>query len=437
MGSESCLKILLVIAAAVVAFACASCFKSSENAELAQNNNRYNGILPVCDTLDLDQKLRTAHGLTKDDLRKIIDSSVIFNTHDPVLSVKYKSYPLQITTSIDPAMQASIKKMITRSTARQVAVVVLEPQTGRIISMAGFDRDDTAINPCTSKCFPAASIFKMITAAAAIEARDFRPDTTLRFNGRKHTLYKSQLKNIRNRYTASITLMDSFAQSVNPVFGKIGIFTLGRNTLEKYAYAFGFERNIAFELPVAESRFTITDSSYHIAEIASGFNRETVITPLHGALITAAAINSGTIMEPAVIDFIEDMNGRILYENQPELLSSPITPDSAGQLKRLLEATVKKGTARKSFRGWRRDRVLSKLDIGGKTGTIDSTDHTIRYDWFCGFAQEKDSGRQITVAVLVGHAKPKLDVRASMYARSTIRNYFAHTDSIRVATNLN
>ncbi len=429
------MKILLAAAAAVVVFACVSCFKTGQDAPIEQESTIHRNILHALHSPSEDVRFQTSFHMTRDDVRKIIDSSVILNTPDPEITIEYNDQPFTVETSLDPVLQAGIRKRIMKSSARQVAVVVLEPETGRIITMAGYDRDSSHGNPCTSRCFPAASIFKMITAAAAIETKDFKPDTTLCFNGRKHTLYKSQLKNIRNRYTTRITLRDSFAQSVNSVFGKIGIFYLGKDTLEKYAQAFGFDRKLIFDLPVAESRFTISNDTYNIAEIASGFNRKTMITPLHGALIAATAVNRGTIMTPAVVDSIEDIDGRVVYQYQPKPLSKPISPDSARRLKTLLEATVNRGTAHKAFRGWRRDRILSRLDIGGKTGTIDNHDHTVRYDWFCGFALDKHTNRKITVAVLVGHAWPKLDVRAASYARMAIRDYFSRAGQVQMASN--
>ena len=404
---------------------------------LQEDNSTRRNILHALHSPSSDIRYDTELHLTRDDVRKIIDSSVILTAHEPEITIEYKDQPLTVETTLDPELQESILKEISKSTARQVAVVVMEPETGRIISMSGYDRDRTDSNPCVATCFPAASIFKMVTAAAAIESRDFSPDTPLHFNGRKHTLYKSQLKDTRNRYTTTITLRDSFAQSINPVFGKIGIFSLGKNTLEKYAYAFGFDRKIQFDMPVAESRFSISDDSYHIAEIACGFNRETLITPLHGALMASAAVNSGTLMTPALVDSIEDIDGRTIYQNHPEPLSQAISPGAAARLRKLLEATVSHGTARKAFRGWRRDHILSKLDIGGKTGTIDNSDHTVRYDWFCGFAQDRKTGRKITVAVLVGHAKPRLDVRAARYARMAMRNYFRRAGQVQLASNRN
>ncbi len=434
MNPEHLLKILLAAAAAVVIFACASCFKVSNNSTLDDHARVRQNILNAISAPAEDARFKTGLTLQRDDLRKIIDPSVILTAHELDITVEYLDQPLKIATTIDHALQEAIRERISKSSARQVAVVVMEPESGRIISMTGFDKDEDNTNPCTEKCFPAASVFKMITAAAAIEAKNFNPDTTLLFNGRKHTLYKSQLNKKRNRWTTRITLRDSFAQSVNPVFGKIGIFSLGRETLEKYAYAFGFERELDFDLPVEESHFNMTDDSYRIAEIASGFNRETRITPLHGALIASAAVNQGTMMTPAVIDAVLDIDGKPVYQNRPEPLSRAITPNAAKRLKQLLEATVRRGTARKAFRGWKRDKVLSHLEIGGKTGTIDNREHTIRYDWFCGFAQDKRTDRKIAIAVLVGHAKPKLDVKAATYARYTIRDYFRHRAGMQMAS---
>jgi membrane carboxypeptidase/penicillin-binding protein len=52
-----------------------------------------------------------------------------------------------------------------------------------------------------------------------------------------------------------------------------------------------------------------------------------------------------------------------------------------------MRTTIDKGTCRKAFRGYQRDRVLSKLAIGGKTGSINNKTNDIRFDWFVGFAQ--------------------------------------------------
>jgi beta-lactamase class D len=67
--------------------------------------------------------------------------------------------------------------------------------------------------------------------------------------------------------------------------------------------------------------------------------------------------------------------------------------------------------------------VLSKLTIGGKTGSLSNREHTIKYDWFTGFAKEKNGPRAITFSVMVGHGE-YIGTRAASHARSLIKQYF-------------
>jgi cell division protein FtsI/penicillin-binding protein 2 len=67
--------------------------------------------------------------------------------------------------------------------------------------------------------------------------------------------------------------------------------------------------------------------------------------------------------------------------------------------------------------------VLSRLVIGGKTGSINNRQHTRRMDWFVGFAREKNGTEQLVVAVVVGHGE-YIRTKASEFAKFTIMNYF-------------
>ena len=84
----------------------------------------------------------------------------------------------------------------------------MEPQSGRVFSMVGFDKINPSKNPCLSNKFPAASIFKIVTAAAAIEECGFDSGTRLTYNGDRYTLYRSQLREKNNRYTRKTTFRE-------------------------------------------------------------------------------------------------------------------------------------------------------------------------------------------------------------------------------------
>lgn len=328
-----------------------------------------------------------------------------------------------LETSLDSNLQHYLEQRMDRKNSRFIGIVVMQSDTGRILVMAGFDKNGSEVNPCLRNSFPAASIFKIVTAAAAVDHCGYEANTKLRFNGYKHTLYRNQLKEDINRHTNTVSFKDSFAQSINPVFGKIGILYLGKAILEKYAEAFGFNQHIDFELPVSASRFQIKEIPYNWAEIASGFNNDTTISPIHAALMASSVVNEGRIVAPTIVDRVIDGEGQLLYHNQTRWLGRAMTPKASNVLTRLMEATVQAGTGRKSFRDRRRHKVLSKLNIGGKTGSISNRSHDARFDWFVGYAKPKKGSAKLAIAVLVAHEE-YIGTRATQYARWAIDHYF-------------
>ena len=361
--------------------------------------------------------------LSKSDVQDLLADRPIQDLLEKRVLVRWGEKNLAVEPSIDGPLQDYLTERLYERTSRYIAIVVMEADSGRILAMVGFDKTDPNGNPCLSNHFPAASVFKIVTAGAAIEHCHLSSRSTVTYNGAKHTLYKSQLKDIQNRYTHQTTLAASFAQSVNPVFGKLGSQCLKQEILGQYAEAFGFNHPIPFELPVPPSRAPLTSDPYQWAEVASGFNRDTVISPLHGALLAAVALNGGLLVEPTIVDRITGPEGRILYRSGPTAEKRAVAAVTAKEIDRLMRETVSQGTARKPFRNRTRDRVLSQLEIGGKTGSIDNAGHDARYDWFVGFARHPRSREAIAVSVVVAHEK-YIGRRAGEYARMAITEYF-------------
>lgn len=374
---------------------------------------------------DGDEKNRKENlQLTEGDLHRFITPEMFFNLKTPMVQLQRGTESINIQATIDPDLQKKIMTRVENSSAAWSGIVVMNAVNGEILAMAGRDNSSVTKNTCTSTLFPAASIFKLVTAAGILEEQAITPEKKFTFNGRRHTLYRSQLKEGHNRYSNFVSLKDAFALSINPVFGKIGMHQLGREGLEKYAAAFAFKKEISFELPVTPSAFSIENNGYNLAEVASGFNRETRISPLHAALMASVVINDGIMIKPVLVKNVYDSKGNMVYRNRYAPFQRSISAETAKFLRKMMEETVRSGTARKGFAGYKRDRVLSKLIIGGKTGTIDSREHDIRYDWFCGFARDKEAKREIAIAVLTGHQKPRLGVRSTAHARFIIKEFF-------------
>ena len=374
-----------------------------------------------------------AKWLYKKDVQTILGNS---QWHDfsrklqPVYNGEDKYY---IVHSLDPDLQGYIEDKLYTRTSRYIGIVVSDPDTGKILAMVHLDKTDPKNNPCVNSTFPAASVFKIVSAAAAIEIQDFSAAKKFPYNGRSHTLYKSQLKNKTNRYTNWVTFKGAFAKSVNPVFGKIGTYHLKKDGLTEYAAAFGFNQDIDFEIPLVPSEAVVKDEPYHWAEVASGFNQQTVLTPVHGAVIAGAVINGGILIEPTIIERMMDASARVIYEGRTTYMRQVIAPQTAETLQQMMNATIRYGTSRKSFRGYSRDKVLSKLDIGGKTGSMDNKTHDVRFDWFVGYASEKEGGQKIAVSVIVAHDK-YIGTKSSRYARLIMKYYFQNLFEQRKAS---
>jgi peptidoglycan glycosyltransferase len=330
-----------------------------------------------------------------------------------------------VVTTLDMPLQQFMLKNMNTANARHIGIVAIDPASGKILTMVGFDRANPANNPCLDSIFPAASIFKIVTAAAAVEKCGMNQGSPLSFTGGKHTLYKSQLTDKYTKYAQTITLRDSFAQSVNAVFGKIGAHLLGKMGIEQFAAAFGFNQDIDFEAPIDSSKLSVEDAPYHLAEIASGYNRTTLISPLHGAMMGAAILNQGSMIEPTIIDKISDDKGHLLYQSHTEPMKQVISAKSADTMTHMMEATVNSGTGRKAFREYQKDSILSRLDIGGKTGSMDNQTHEAHFDWFVGFAWDRASGQKVVVSVVVAHEK-FIGTRSGYYARILMKQYFSN-----------
>ncbi|MDZ4185802.1 MAG: penicillin-binding transpeptidase domain-containing protein [Desulfuromonadales bacterium] len=364
--------------------------------------------------------------LDKEEIRGILDEESFSQLTNGNLLLTEGGSTLQVETTLYPDLQEYLLDTIDRVNSRHVGIVVMEGKSGRVLALAGFDRIDALANPCLRSQFPAASIFKIVTAVTAMDHCGYSSNTPMHYNGAKHTLYKRQLTDKVDRYTTTIPLREAFADSINPVFGKLGELRLRKPLLEQAAATFGFNHPLDFEVALPPSQFLISDQPYNWAEVASGFNRGTTLSPLHGAALVTTVLNGGRMVTPTIVERITNEQEQILYL-RPEAAESRqiMSARAATELGQMMENTITTGTARKVFRKHKTDKILAPLQIGGKTGSLDNATHDVRYDWFVGFAKDRRSSKQMVVAVMVGHEK-FIGIRASDYARRAMTYYFSN-----------
>lgn len=380
-------------------------------------------LLPAVSQADVISQQHLAESITRHALQ---------NRFPPKLDFETDSGRLQTGTiryTFDQQVHQEMAKVYLQYQPDYACFVALDAETGAIINLTSFIKSDEQWDNLVLRSdYPAASVFKMVTAAAGLDLGKLSNRSVIPFNGKSTTLYKSQvLRHKNNKWTRRPTLKESFAKSINAVFGQIGIFKLGAKRLNEYANRFGFERELQSDFLLPPSQVDLDfDTKFEIAEAASGYTRDITLSPVHAAQMAAVVANDGKMVTPYMVQSVVDQDGNYLYQNQPaEQAPQVISASSAESMRELMRETTRIGSARGSFRGLNRYKVYNNMEIGGKTGSLTGFSPRGRHDWFVGYA-EKD-GRKVAYASLIIN-KEKWYVRSAYVARQFIYHYFKKQD---------
>lgn len=366
------------------------------------------------------------YGISKYNIAQALEKYVQTNTFPNEVEVVKEGVGKTFipTYTLNEELQLKMQKMLQQYKPDYGAFFALDAKTGRILTAASFSREATEFgNILMRATFPAASVFKVVTAAAAIDQKVAEPSTIVPFNGANHTLYKRNvLKNDMNKWTRHISLREAFAKSINTVFGKVGIFFLKPDILEDYAGRFQFNRELPVDLPVQPGSFVLErEDNWKIAEAASGYNRVALMSPVQGALIAASIANDGIMMEPYVVESLEEKDKGQVYKVEPSVLSMVVSSVAAEKLRSMMNDTVKMGTSAKTFRGFNKKKKIVDVEVGGKTGHLTGNYPKGQYDWFVGYGRtEEDS---IAVAALTINEE-NWRVKSGYLARVFFETYF-------------
>lgn len=330
-------------------------------------------------------------------------------------------YSLQ--TTVYGSFQSEAFAALKQSRALGGAVVALEPLSGRVLTLAVFNQDETAPVAFYWKAYPAASLFKIVTAAAALDRGVLEPASFLSYNGAPYLLTKRNLSNKTYSWTETVPLSEAFARSLNPVFGKIGIYLLGKKALEEYGSAFYFNRPAPSEIPFETGRLQVPDDAFGIAEIASGYNRRTTLSPVQAAWIAAALFSDGAAPAPWIVETLSQAPGEILYVRSGHPPIRFLPSETAEKLKVCMEETIRTGTCRNAFAPAQRLSHLKAVRFGGKTGNINNDEGTIKYDWFAGYGENQQTGQAVALCVMLLHG-PTPGTRANRVAFELLSRYF-------------
>lgn len=316
----------------------------------------------------------------------------------PSFSTAYRGNVAALSTkgefiqfTLDEALQEYAQSLVSKTPAPHVAVVVMEPSTGRILAIAG--KSTSIKNLPLHAGFPAASLFKVVTTSAALEKNSIIPDSLIPFRGGTYELDETNYRPHPTRDNRIMSVAEALGRSCNPVFGRLAFNYLNPTTLRYYANAYGFNTSLQFQTGMEDSKAYIPNDEYELSRTAAGFGN-VFVSPLHAASFMSGVANGGNLPRPYFIDQVINNTGDILYKTKPQYLQKMIKQDTASDLLQMMIYTTTVGTSKREFYG------KTSFTTSAKTGTLRGTNPKGLNNWFIGAAPSNAPRAVVSVVVV-------------------------------------
>ncbi|MEU9477025.1 penicillin-binding transpeptidase domain-containing protein [Streptomyces sp. NPDC048191] len=306
---------------------------------------------------------------------------------------------------------------------RKGAVAAIEPTTGRVLALVSspsydpgvlsgngeavasawarlnHDPEKPMLNRAVRQTYPPGSTFKVVTAAAALDAGlvtdvDARTDSPdpYRLPGTT-TRLTNEADGCRDA-----SLRSAFEWSCNTVFAKLGV-DVGVRNMEATARAFGFnDPGLRIPFSVSPSTFDTRVDRAQLALSSIG-QYNTRATPLQMAMVAAAVADRGQLRSPYLVERTTRRGGETVAGSGAHPVRQVMNASTAERLKELMADVVHEGTGTRA--------AIPGALVGGKTGTAQHGigNSGVPYAWFVSWAQAEASlDPQVAVAVVVEDA---------------------------------
>ena len=184
----------------------------------------------------------------------------------------------------------------------------------------------------------------------------------------------------------------------------------------------GINGEVPIDVQVGEGSCQVPSGKEGLARAAAGFGRGK-LTPLEAAYMMTVIARDGRRPPIRLIDHLLEPNGsRKAVSDPPVTVSRAMSSATASQLRRMLQVTVREGTAAKAFRDKRGNRYLGAHGGGGKTGTLSRGKPARLFSWYAGYAPSNKP--RVAVAVMLAN-ELRWWRKGNEVARDVLRAYFA------------
>ena len=291
------------------------------------------------------------------------------------------------------------------------AVVVMEPETGKILAMVSkpdFDpntiaedweslvseenEDSALLNRATQGLYPPGSTFKIFTTLEYLHENPDYANYSYTCNG-EYTLNNKTIHCHGNKKHGTEDLKTAFANSCNSAYASLGT-ELDLDSFSSLCNQMLFNQALPTTLEASKSSYVLAkgDSASSVMETSIGQGK-TLVTPFHMALVTSAIANDGVLMQPYVIDHVSDEEGNMVEQYEPEEYGALISAEDAVVLQEYMGYVVEAGTAKRLKN--------DSYEVAGKTGSAEfSSSSDASHSWFVGYAHQEGKA-DIAIAVIV------------------------------------
>jgi penicillin-binding protein A len=244
----------------------------------------------------------------------------------------------------------------------------------------------------SGRLYPPGSVFKIVTAAAALSTGQYHPDTQV--PGPAALALPQTKKTLPNDFPGAclggtLSLQDALRISCNTAFGGLGM-KIGEQAVADQARKFGFGQSLQVPLPVTASTFPTGISQASLAQASIG-QFDVRVSPLQIAMVAAGIANKGVVMKPNLVRLVRAADLEVISKTSPQELSTALTPEVATELTTMMEAVVDSGTGTRA--------KIDGVRVAGKTGTAQQGEGRPPNAWFTSFAPVE--APKVAVAVVV------------------------------------
>ncbi|MDZ7798210.1 MAG: penicillin-binding protein 2 [Patescibacteria group bacterium] len=279
-----------------------------------------------------------------------------------------------LVLTIDQTVQYTacqkLEKWVKKHKADSGTMIIMEPQTGKILAMCGYpdfdpnnynqvENIEVYKNPAIYNTYEPGSVFKAFTMASALDLGKVTPETTYTDTG-EEKIGPYTIKNSDLKAHGEQTMTQVLEESLNT--GAIyAMRQVGEKLFYQYVKDFGFGEKTGLKMDTELGGSINNLKKYkEIYAATASFGQGITVTPLQIVNAFSAIANKGKLMKPYIVDEIRKPDGSII-KSQPEEIRQVIDPKTATTLSAMLVNVVEKGHGKRAG--------VDGYFVAGKTGT--------------------------------------------------------------------